>query len=102
VIVTACAPDQQAMEYGLLDNNRTYGLFTMAVRRALTDEFDDADANKDGKLDAAELVAFIKKRVPQFVQQLKDYRIDGIQAGDTQLPSEFLPRMEEKLPLAAK
>jgi WD40 repeat protein len=102
VIVTACEPDQQAMEYGLLDNNRSFGLFTMAVRRALTDEFDKADINKDGKLEATELVAFIKKRVPEFVQQLKDYRVEGIQATDAQLPTEFLPRMEEKLPLAAK
>jgi WD40 repeat protein len=102
VIVTACAPDQQAMEYGLLDNNRSFGLFTMAVRRALTDEFGKADTNKDGKVDATELVAFIKKRVPEFVQQLKDYRVEGIQATDMQLPTDFLPRLEEKLPLAAK
>ena len=102
VIVAACQPNEQAIEFGLIDNNRAYGLFTMAVRRALGEEFNQADTDRDGQLDAGELAAFIKQRVPKLVQQLKDLKVEGIKDSDTQVPAEFLPRLEAKVPVARK
>jgi WD40 repeat protein len=102
VIVAACQPNEQAIEFGLIDSNRAYGLFTMAVRRALNEEFDQADGNRDRQLEAGELAAFIKERVPKLVQQLKDLKVEGIKDGDTQVPAEFLPRLEAKAPVARK
>jgi hypothetical protein len=102
VIVAACQPNEQAIEFGLIDNNRAYGLFTMAVRRALNEEFNQADANRDGQLDAGELAAYIKQRVPKLVQQLKELKVEGIKDSDTQVPAEFLPRLEAKVPVARK
>ena len=102
VILTACKPHEQAIEFGLLDNNQAYGLFTMAVRRALLDEFDDADANRDQKLDMAELAVFLKDRVPRYVQQIKEFKVAGIKATDSQSPDVFLPQLEEKAPVAHK
>jgi len=102
VILTACKPHEQAIEFGLLDNNQAYGLFTMAVRRALLDEFDEADSNRDGQLTMAELARFLQERVPRYVQQIKDYKVAGIKATDSQVPDVFLPQLEEKAPVARK
>ncbi|MBL8799284.1 MAG: hypothetical protein JNM56_35690 [Planctomycetia bacterium] len=102
VIVAACQPHEQAIEFGMLDRNRSYGLFTMAVRRALGEEFTEADADADGVLEARELTGYIKDSVPKLVQKLKEAKVDGLRPDDSQLPTEFLPRLEQRRPLARK
>ncbi len=102
VIVAACQPNEQAIEFGLLDANRSYGLFTMALRRGLEEEFDDGDRDGDKSLSATELVEFVRGRVPRLVDELKESKIEGIRPGDTQTPRVFLPRLERDLPWAKK
>jgi hypothetical protein len=79
-----------------------YALARPALRRALGEEFADADADADGVLEARELTAYIKESVPRLVQKLKDAKVDGLRAEDTQMPAEFLPRLEQRRPLARK
>ena len=100
VIVAACAPNEQAIEFGLLDANRSFGLFTMALRRALDDEFNEADKDHNGTLTSTEIADYLSVRVPKLVEQLKEDKIEGIGPRDTQTPSIFLPRLERGLPWA--
>ncbi|MBY0524252.1 MAG: caspase family protein [Gemmataceae bacterium] len=97
IIVAACSPKESAMEFGPLDANQAYGLFTMAARRGLQEEFDDADRDKDGLISGAELEGYIRTRVPQLVDELKRNKIEGIKSSDTQTPTAFLPRMERSV-----
>jgi len=102
VIIAACKHNEQAIEFGVLDNYRAHGLFTIAVRRALEDEFDDADRNGDRALTMTELVDFVRGRVPRLVDELKESKIEGIKPGDTQRPSVYPLRLDSTLPWAKK
>jgi WD40 repeat protein len=65
-IISAC--DQQELAY----ENAKYkdGLFTYAVLEALGDNFDKADVNHDGRLDADELFQYVKGRLPALLKEI--------------------------------
>lgn len=103
VVLAACGPGQEALEYGLLDNNRSYGLFAMAVRRALSEEFEDADGDRNGRLDAGELAEFVMRRVPELVEEMKKEGVAGIDpVKDFQQPIGRVPEFEKPVPLSRR
>lgn len=64
VIMTAASENESAYELPFITN----GLFTESLREALEEHFDQLDVNKDDFLSPAELFAYIRKRVPEFVK----------------------------------
>jgi hypothetical protein len=66
----------------------------MAILKALGDGFADADKNKDGQLDARELMDAVRKEMPAL---LRDAKL----ADDLQNPTCF-PRQPESFPLFKK
>jgi WD40 repeat protein len=66
-VLTSCERGESAIE----DPAFRHGLFSYAVTEALEGSFDKADQNKDGYLQATELAAYIQKRIPTLLAELK-------------------------------
>jgi WD40 repeat protein len=88
-ILASCDKTEAAIE----DDKFKHGLFTYAVVEALSTAFDEADLDKDGKLDAAELFSYAEMRLPKLLTELM--RSEG------QNPTRF-PRNPDPAPLAEK
>lgn len=101
VILAASEPHQAALEYADLDDQRrANGLFTLAVIRALTEDFDLADRNRDGNVDTDELARYVRQRVRAYVDQL---RKEGIaKETDDQTPVAFPAYQVETIPVAGR
>src|SRR5262249_20372722 len=89
IILAACDRSQSSFENPELN----HGLFTWAILEALGDKFAQADRDNDGRLDAEEVFAYARARVPQLLRKLTD---DG-----RQTPVRF-PRKPERYPLLGK
>jgi WD40 repeat protein len=89
IVLCACDRSQEA-----LGNARYGSLFTYAVAEALdrAGGFSRADTNQDQVLDAAELAAYVRARLPELITEIK--------AGSAQTPTYF-PVFPPPLPLAA-
>ncbi len=102
VIFSACSPKQLANESKILGlvytQGKVQGLFSIALVLALGREFDDADRNKDGNLDASELDRHIRQRVVDMMENIPSE--DG--EARLQQPTTFLPQREKRLGLASK
>jgi uncharacterized caspase-like protein len=93
VIMAACDRHQVSFEFPKDDKDgRRHGLFTYAILEALGEKFQEADTNKDGALDAAEIYWYTRKRMPELLKQIK-------QSEDKQVPILFAPA-EKMVPLA--
>ncbi|HVK18983.1 MAG TPA: hypothetical protein VM533_18780 [Fimbriiglobus sp.] len=105
-ILAACGPDEQAIENDALDPiGGGHGLFAIALRRLLEDgkTFASADRNGNARLDAAELAAGVGAQVKDLVAEHNALlRRLGEKGDDRQTPVAFVPRLEEKTPVAAK
>jgi WD40 repeat protein len=90
IILAACDRNQLSYE------NKAFGhgLFTFAILEALGERFAQADRNGDGKLDATELYAYVRGRMPTLLEQI------GMDEG-RQVPIKF-PRKPEGYPLAGR
>jgi uncharacterized caspase-like protein len=88
-ILAACDRSQFSFE----DPELKHGLFTWAILEALGDRFAQADQNHDDRLDAEEIFAYARARVPPLLRKLK------VDRGQT--PVRF-PREPERYPLLGK
>jgi WD40 repeat protein len=90
IILAACDRNQLSYE------NKAFGhgLFTYAILEALGDRFSQADRNGDGRLDATELYAYVRGRMPALLEQI------GLDEG-RQVPIKFPPK-PERYPVAGR
>jgi WD40 repeat protein len=102
LILTACNEDESAIEFSEADLlKRANGLFTLAVIMAMNEDFEAADLNKDNRLDARELAAYIPTKVEKMVQQLAKDKIAGLE-DRKQTPQIFPANVELKVELIGK
>jgi WD40 repeat protein len=98
LVYSACAPNQLATESKLLGlqfaQGRANGVFAIALLLVLEDEFDVADRDANNKLNASELLGYLKKRVPSLLHR--------VAPGDRQDPVAFLPPRELQFNVAAR
>lgn len=103
VIIAACQPGESALEMEFNLDDPAFGLFTMTLRRALTEDFDIANSKHDGVLTITQLREYVRTQLPLLVEKIrKEAKPGEMSASDTQTPSFFLPRLEEGLPWATK
>lgn len=101
VILSACEAHESAAEDEVLGlqyaQGRANGLFTIALLLALEDddEFAEADRDRNGRLDVAELADFLRVRVPRLLEP-------RLGKGKGQNPTGWWPDLEKKHPLAAR
>jgi WD40 repeat protein len=100
IILAACGPKESAYEHDAIDLGRAYGLFTIAVRRALEEKFEQADRNKNRALEPTELFASVAEQVGAMTGQLR--RAGVLSAGERQTPVAFVPSLGEDLPLVRR
>ena len=99
VILAACQPRESAWEDALLGlqdvDGRAFGLFAISIIMALEQNFDMADLNKDGNLDAVELSNFVRIKVPQMFQ----LNVQQVMPLERQTPTMMVPMLEQRLPV---
>jgi WD40 repeat protein len=92
-IFAACGGSRNA--YAFEHPNYGHGVFTEAILEALDSRFAEADTNKDGKLDAAELFAYVKGRTAVLLKEVDE--------NAHQVPEVFPPEDElDHHPLAQR
>jgi WD40 repeat protein len=101
IILAACDAQESAHEEETVDLGRAYGLFTVALRRTLEemDQFDRADKDGKGQLQAVQLAESVRGQVRDLIRQ---FRAEGVPGVEDQNPVSFLPRLERDLPLVAR
>ena len=105
VMIAACEPHQSAIEAPdaqaeIWVEGQAKGLFAISVLQGLSERFNfQADRDRDGLVDAAELVEYTRTEVPRLLNKLlfgaKNPSIE-------QFPSAFLPDLERFLPVAKR
>ena len=97
VILAACQPRESAWEDALLGlqdvDGRAFGLFAISIIMALEQNFDAADRNKNGDLDAVELADFVRNKVPQMFR----LNVQQVVPTETQTPTVMVPMLEQRL-----
>jgi WD40 repeat protein len=83
IILAACDRNQQSFENKKLH----HGLFTYALLEALGPKMAAADRNNDGVLDATELFAYVRARLPELLKEID-------QPEFLQVPILFAPRSD--------
>jgi WD40 repeat protein len=102
VILAACSPDESAIEFSEMDNlKRANGLFTLAIIKALSEDFEEVDKDRNQLIDARELSSYVPGKVVKMVQQLHAEKIKGLEARK-QNPQVFPPYDAERVALAGK
>jgi WD40 repeat protein len=90
MVIAACDQKELSFEHPKIG----HGLFTASVLEALGTQLGKADTSKDGKLDAQELFAFVRTRLPELLKETgKPERIQNPQA---------FPLEPAKFPIAQK
>ncbi len=88
-ILAACDKSEGAIE----EDTIQHGLFTFALVEALDKSFDNADRDRNQKLDADELFIYAETRVPELLEKYK--------LNESQNPTRF-PLQPDRFPLAVK
>ena len=102
VILAACSPEESAIEFSEADDlKRANGLFTLAIIKALNEDFGEADADHNQVIDARELSSYIPGKVVKMVAQLRKEQIKGLETR-RQNPQVFPPFEAERVALVGK
>lgn len=107
IIFSACKPKQSALEIrgAFFKGDLIGGLFAQAILDTLVFNFDQADTNKNGRLEATELDARLRFRIPAWLADMRKSPDPAIRKQAMNLhqdPVAYLPQRERNLAIVER